>query len=290
MNGRSDKQKMKTTGIRRGISLPLLFLCMLLCLSGCSSASQTSNTKTPTGTSTLNVGVRSIISGFGYYNENTGKFSGLEIDIAQEMADRLGYSSVEFISVTPETRVDMLESGAVDCVLACYSITDEQKEYVDFSPAYYEDASIVMVENSSLFTKIEDLTGHGYTFGTVEGTNTGGQLVERLRDMGLTDGELIVMSDNEKLAIYDNFNIAFYENYQELDDLLEEGVIDAFCADGCIARTYLASDRSILDFIIYTQGYGAATLKGSVLSEPVAVTIQEMIDDGTVAEFIDKWD
>ncbi len=270
--------------------LPLLFLCLAFCLTGCASSAGTSSGSGPNGMSTLRVGVRSRISGFGYLNENTGRYSGLEIDIAQEMADRLGYSSVEFVSVTPEDRLEMLLSDSIDCVLACYSITDEQKEFVDFSPAYYEDASIVMVENSSLFRYMQDLMGHGYTFGTVEGTNTASQLIERLKGMGLTDGILLETSYDGSISYYDNFNIAYYETYQIMDDLLEEGTIDAFCADGCIARTYLAADRNILDFIISTQDYGAATLKGSVLSEPVAQTIQAMLDDGTIAELIDKWD
>ena len=33
-----------------------------------------------------------------------------------------------------------------------------------------------------------------------------------------------------------------------------------------------------------------ATQKGSELSQPVADTIQEMLDDGTIETMIDKWD
>ncbi len=270
--------------------LPLFFLCIVFCLAGCSSGIVTSSGSTPTGTSVLRVGVRSSISGFGYLNENTGKFAGLEVDIGQELADRLGYASVEFVEIFPDTRIEMLSSGEIDCVIACYSITEEQKEYVDFSPAYYEDASIIMVENSALFKYMQDLMGHNYTFGTVEGTNTASELVERLKGMGLTDGRVRETSADGNFTVYDNFNIAYYESYQIMDELLEEGTIDAFCADGCIARTFLEFDRSFLDFTISTQDYGVATLKGSVLSGPVAETIQAMLDDGTIAKLIDKWD
>ncbi len=287
-----ESRKSEKLNLRQGILLPLLFLCLLLTLMGCGNAGSSLGTsgRTPTGSSTLRVGVRSRISGFGYLNENTGKFSGLEIDIAQDMARRIGYNTVEFLEVTPETRVEMLTSGEIDCVLACYSITEEQKEFVDFSPAYYEDYSIVMVENTSLFNSIEDLTGHGYTLGTVAGTNTASQLVGRLCELGLTDGELLYTNEDGSLDAYDNFNIAYIENYQVMDDLLEMGRIDALCADGCIARTYLYPDRHILDFTISSQSYGAATLKGSALSGPVAAAISEMLDDGTIDAYIDKWD
>ena len=77
--------------------------------------------------------------------------------------------------------------------------------------------------------------------------------------------------------------------YQELSDRLEEGSIDAACMDGSIAHTYDDFDRSLLDFQIDTQSYGVATQKDSALSQPVAEAVQAMLDDGTVARFIDKW-
>src|SRR5699024_10854973 len=47
---------------------------------------------TEAGEGTLRVGVRSDIVGFGFYNEGTGKYYGLEIDIAEELAERMGYA------------------------------------------------------------------------------------------------------------------------------------------------------------------------------------------------------
>ena len=38
------------------------------------------------------------------------------------------------------------------------------------------------------------------------------------------------------------------------------------------------------------QDYAVATQKGSNLSQSVADTIQAMLDDGTIATLIDKWD
>ena len=59
--------------------------------------------------------------------------------------------------------------------------------------------------------------------------------------------------------------------------------------DGSIARTYMNDDRKLLDVNISEQNYGVATQKDSELSEPVAETIQEMLDDGTVETLINKW-
>lgn len=68
----------------------------------------------------MRVGVRDDIVGFSYLNKETGKYHGLEIDIAEEAAQRLGYGNVEYVTVTPDTRKEMLMNGEVDCLIACY--------------------------------------------------------------------------------------------------------------------------------------------------------------------------
>ncbi len=281
---------MKQQAVKHSVAfllIILLFLGAVIGLGGCSE-NGTANTSTPTGTNTLRVGVRANVTGFGYLNENTGRYSGLEIDIAEELAKRLGYSDVEFTTATPETRKNLLLNDEIDCIIACYSIAATREENFDFSPAYYEDASIVMVEDSSLFTDINDLKG--YTFGTVSGSNTASQLAIRLNEIGFTSGEALSANDDNSDVQFDNFRLLQLESYQDLSEALEEGTIDAFCADGCIAQTFKTDDRSFLDFEIETQDYGVATQKDSALSQPVSDTIQEMLDDGTIDALKDKWD
>ena len=88
---------------------------------------------------------------------------------------------------------------------------------------------------------------------------------------------------------FDTFRLVQMPSYEELSLALEEGRIDAACMDGAIAQTYMNEDRSLLDFSISEQEYGVATQKGSALSQPVADAIQAMLDDGTIAGMIDKW-
>ena len=123
------------------------------------------------GAETLRVGVRDDIINFGFYNETTGKYYGLEIDLAAELARRIGYDDVEYITVTPDTRKDMLLNGEVDVVIATYSIAESREENFDFSAPYYEDDTIIMVEKSTLFGSIRDLKDKN--IGIVNGTNAG---------------------------------------------------------------------------------------------------------------------
>ena len=109
------------------------------------------------GAETLRVGVRDDIINFGFYNETTGKYYGFEIDLAAELARRIGCDGVEYITVTPDTRKDMLLNGEVDVVIATYSIAESREENFDFSAPYYEDDTIIMVEKSTLFGSIREL-------------------------------------------------------------------------------------------------------------------------------------
>ncbi len=271
-------------GKRAAITAAALFLvCALAGMVGCSGGDK----EGASGNGTLRVGVRSDVVGFGFQNENTGRYYGLEIDIAQEMAKRMGYADVEFVTVTPDSRKDMLLNGDIDCVAACYSIAESRLKNFDFSPSYYQDKSVIMVANSSLITSIDEMKGK--TFGTMSGANTAPQLAARLTEAGFTSGKVISQTEDHSDNQFDTFRLLQIGSYQDLSKALEQGVVDAACMDGAIAKTYMNDRRSILDFTIDTQGYGVATVKDSALSQPVAQAVQSMIDDGTVAELTEKW-
>lgn len=113
--------------MRRAICTVLAGVLFLAALAaGCGSGA---------GKGTLRVGVRDDIMNFGYLNEDTGKYYGLEIDLAAEMAERMGYSDVEYVTVTPDTRKDMLLAGDVDaaCMDKCIAQTymDDDRMFLE---------------------------------------------------------------------------------------------------------------------------------------------------------------
>ena len=237
------------------------------------------------GAETLRVGVRDDIINFGFYNETTGKYYGLEIDLAAELARRIGYDDVEYITVMPDTRKDMLLNGEVDVIVATYSIAESREENFDFSAPYYEDETIIMVEKSTLFDSIRDLSEKN--IGIVNGTNAGPLLAQKLYDEGIiTD---VVVENTDTFTQYEGAYVTKTERYEDLDTLLETGEIDAACMDACIAQTYMNDQRMFLDLSITHQEYGVATVKDSALSAPVAEAVQAMLDDGTIERLIDKW-
>lgn len=261
------------------LAAAVLAVAAALSMVGCDGAAAAG------GGGTLKVGVRSDIVNFSLLNEQTGKYYGLEIDIAEEMAERLGYSDVEYSTVTPDDRKETLLEDKVDCLIACYSIAESRLENFDFSPAYYNDTTSVMVENSSLITDITQL--HGGVFGIMSGSNAGPLLASKLNEMGIIGDNVI--SNTDEGTQYEGAYVKKYPSYADLSQALEEGEVDAAVMDGSIAGTYIDDDRSLLDVNISDQLYGVATQKDSDLSPRIAEVIQGMLDDGTIAALVEKW-
>lgn len=256
-----------------------------LLIAGCSDNA----VSTITGSGTLRAGVRADVVGFGYLNEGTGNYYGMEIDLVDELASRLGYGGVEFVTILPENRKEMLLDGQVDLIAACYSIAETRLENFDFSPAYYDDRVIAVVQNSSLIEGIDDM--RGLTFGTMSGANAAPLLSTKLYEDGFTNGEVVTANEDNSDVSFDTWHLLQFPSYQELSDALEDGTVDAMVLDGAIAQTYMDDKRHVIDgFVVAEQSYGIATQKGSELSAPVAEAVQGMLDDGTVATLVDKWD
>ena len=104
----------------------------------------------------LRVGVKNAVVGFGFQDTLTGEYSGLEISLAEKIAESLGVD-VEFTAVTAATRTELLDSGDIDCVLATFTITDERKQSWDFSTPYFTDYVTVLVEDKSGISSLADL-------------------------------------------------------------------------------------------------------------------------------------
>lgn len=246
------------------------------------------DSSTKTGTGTLKVGVRAMIVGMGEYNEATGKYYGMEIDLTAEMASRMGYADVEYVAVTPDDRKEKLLNGEVDAIAACYSVSDSREANFDFSPAYYTDSIKLMVEKSSLIKSVSDLKGG--VIGTRAGANTAPLLLETLKDSGFTDGTVLSANSDNTDVRFDTWHLLEYDGYQELSDALESGEVDAAAMDGVFAHTYANDDREFVEgFSASEQQYAVATQKDSELSAKVASAIQAMLDDGTIDALKNKW-
>lgn len=234
----------------------------------------------------LHVGVRSDVINFGYRNPESGRYYGLGIDLAGELAQRLGYTATVFTTVTADNREQTLESGTVDCLIAAYTITPERQERFDFSAPYYTDSLRVIVENTTGFTALSDLMGA--IVGVRQHTTAAEELCRAMDAQGLLTGFDADTFDAQTF----NGGVSFicYESYDDLDLALEVGAVDAICMDGSFASSLMSGSRLMMEEAFSAQSYGVATRKGSGLSAPIAQAVTDMEQDGTLALLMDKWD
>lgn len=104
----------------------------------------------------LTIGAKEDQPGLSFYDEDTGVWSGFDVDIAYALADRLGYDreEVDFYGVTTANRASKLKNGEVDLVVASYSMTPEREKQDDISfvgPYYNAGSSLLVRKNSAKY-------------------------------------------------------------------------------------------------------------------------------------------
>ncbi len=155
----------------QAIALLLVIATLAFSLAGCSSKPSASSEKTAKAATAsrldqikangkIRIGVFSDKPPFGFVDAN-GKSQGFDVYLAKRLAkDLLGdESKVEFVLVEAASRVEYLESGKVDIILANFTVTDERKEKVDFANPYMKVALGVASPDGSVITDVEQLKG-----------------------------------------------------------------------------------------------------------------------------------
>ena len=106
---------------------------------------------------TIKIAVFSDKKPFGYVDEY-GKYQGYDVYFGDRIAKDLGVK-VKYVPVEAAARVEVLETGKVDLVLANFTVTSARAEKVDFALPYMKCALGVVSNDKELITKPEDLNG-----------------------------------------------------------------------------------------------------------------------------------
>lgn len=231
----------------------------------------------------LRVGVKNAVLGFGYQDPVTGEYSGMEISLAEKLAEQLGVD-VEFTTVTAATRTELLDSGDIDCVLATFTITDERKKSWDFTTPYYTDYVTVLVEDSSGITTLADLKDK--KVGVSSGSTSARALTEAMIEDGVLSGDGFDKETFDPSLWTDGVSFQQYDDYPSISTALSAGQIDAFCVDKSILAVYKTEGRSYIDAQFAPQEYGIATKKDSDFSAYCNDFIEACLSDGTIEGLI----
>ena len=106
---------------------------------------------------TIKIAVFSDKKPFGYVDEY-GKYQGYDVYFGDRIAKDLGVK-VKYVPVEAAARVEVLETGKVDLVLANFTVTPARAEKVDFALPYMKCALGVVSNDKDIIRKPEDLNG-----------------------------------------------------------------------------------------------------------------------------------
>ncbi|WEV45036.1 transporter substrate-binding domain-containing protein [Streptococcaceae bacterium ESL0687] len=253
-------------------------LLFLFSLAACGSSTKTSSEGSSSDTKALDkikeskkfrVGVKQDVPNFGFKDPETGKFSGIEIELAQMIADELG-ATPEYVPVTAQTRGPLLDNNQVDAVLATFTITDERKLTYNFTEPYFTDEAGFLVKKKYGYENIKDLDGK--TIGVAQSSSTRKNL--------------------EKLAAENGISFKYTElsDYPSLKLSLTAGRIDAFAVDKSILTGYVDNETEILDIGFAPQKYGIASKKSNTdLNDYMNQLLEKWRQDGTLDKLYTKY-
>ena len=203
--------------MKKVLALLLTFVLALGTLVGCGKAAEANADTGNTGdvvyrtldeikeSGTIRIGVFSDKNPFGYVDEN-GNYQGYDVYFAERIAQDLGVD-VEYVATEAASRVEFLESGKVDIILANFTVTEERAQAVDFALPYMKVALGVVSPDDALITSADELKGK--TLIVTKGTTAETFFTEN----------------------YPEVNLLKFDQYTEAYNALLDGRGDAFSTD-----------------------------------------------------------
>lgn len=205
----------------------------------------------------------------GFTDENNN-IIGFDIDVAQEVCDRLGVKLVKQPIVWDAKEQD-LDSGRIDCIWNGMSVNPSRAEAMNLSDPYMENAMVFVVPADSDIKVLADLTDK-----TI-GVQTGSSAQEIL----------------EAADFYDTIHTTPLEDNVEALRQMELGFSDAVFMDSVVANYLITSNGK--DFVVLEEGleqeeYAIGFRKNDqALRDAVQEQLSAMKADGTLGEISTKW-
>ena len=141
--------------LKRLLSLFTASLLLGIVFAPAASADEMQNIKQK---GTLIVGVKADYRPFGFRNP-AGEIVGFEPDLAADVAKRLGVK-LELVPVVASNRIQFLQQGKIDLMIATMSDTPERRKIVDIvEPSYYGSGTNIMALKSAHLTSWDQLRG-----------------------------------------------------------------------------------------------------------------------------------
>lgn len=169
---------------------------------------------------TLIVGVKADYKPYGFL-DSSGNIIGIEPDLAKDVADRLGVE-VEYVPVVGSNRMQFLEQGRIDLMIATMTDTEDRRKVVQIvEPNYYSSGTNVLAPKSLGLEDWEDLRGkpvcgiQGAFYNRSTSQNYGAEIVAFT---GTAEAYSALRAGNCAAFVYDDSAIVAKTNEDEWAD------------------------------------------------------------------------
>ncbi|WP_043308052.1 ABC transporter substrate-binding protein [Pseudomonas sp. ML96] len=201
----------------------------------------------------------------------SGKVGGFDVEIAQALCAKMG-AECEVVTSDWDGIIPALNAKKFDFLAASMSITEERKQAVDFTDAYYTNKLQFIAPKSSDF-KADKASLKGKVIGAQRATIAGTWLEDNL-------------ADTVEIKLYDTQENAYLD--------LSSGRLDGVLADKFVNWEWLKSDAG-KDFefkgepVFDNDKIAIAVRKNDPLREKLNTALKAIVEDGTYKQINDKY-
>ena len=225
---------------------------------------------------TFIVGFDAEFPPYGYKDDN-GKYVGFDLDLAQEVCDRNGWTlkqqPIEWNSKDME-----LNSGSISCIWNGFTMNGREDDYTWTKP-YVDNSQVVVVRKDSGITQLSDLSGK------VVAVQADSSALAALTGEDASEENKALCETFKDLQQVGDYNSAVMN--------LESGAVNAICMDIGVAYYEIESRGDkfmMLEDRLSSEEYGIGFKKGNTeLRDKVQATLLDMLADGTFDEIAEKW-
>ncbi len=212
--------------------------------------------------------VMSTNAEFAPYEMTTddGGFAGIDIEIAQAIADKLGLELV-IDDMGFDAALLAVQQGKSDMVMAGVTVDEDRLKVMDFSESYATGVQVIIVKDGS------DVTADNFgehMIGTQKGTTS---------DIYCTDD-------------FGKDHVTTYDSSITAVQALINGQVDCVVVDNAPAQELVKANPGlkILETEYVTESYAIGFAKGNTeLVDAVNNALAELKADGTIQKIIDKY-
>ena len=202
---------------------------------------------------------------------NDGEFTGFDLELAQEVAKRLGLE-YKPQPIAWDAKDMELEAGNIDCIWNGFTMTGREDDYA-WTEAYMANTQVFVVAKDSGIASQADLAGKVVE---CQVDSSAEAALKEVPDLTATFKDLLTTAD---------YNTAFMD--------LEQGAVDAIAMDVIVAGYQIQqrnADFVILDDSLSAEEYGVGFKKDNTeLRDKVQKTLEDMAADGTLKGISEKW-